>query len=69
MCFQKRDVKFKGHRGVLITTAALNKISKEREKRKRVRFYFTPKKFFVVMNFKVVSSDVLHIVMSVILHF
>lgn len=36
--FQKRDVKFKGHRGVLITTAALNKISKEHEKRKRVCF-------------------------------
>jgi len=42
MCFQKKDVKFKGHRGVLITTAALHKIL-EREKRKRVCFYFTPK--------------------------
>lgn len=33
MGFLKRDVKFKGHRGVLITTAALNKISEEHEKR------------------------------------
>lgn len=45
MCFQKRDVKFKGHRGVLITTAALNKIL---EHEKRVFLFHTKKNCVVV---------------------
>lgn len=70
MCFQKRDAKFKGHRGVLITTAALNKIL-EHENRKS--FLFHTKINFcccgLVFYIKVIGSDVLYIVMSVVLLF
>ncbi len=47
MGFLKRDVKFKGHRGVLITTAALNNISEEHEKKRG----FIPQIGFVVVVF------------------
>lgn len=71
MCFPKRDAKFKGHRGVLITTAALNKIL-EHEKRKSLFLFHTKMNFCCCCGFvfyiKVIISDVLHI-MSVVLLF
>lgn len=48
MGFQKRHVKFKRRRGVLITTAALNKISEEHEKSV---FLFHTKQGFVVVTY------------------
>lgn len=71
MCALNRDVKFKGHRGVLITTAALNKILQEHEKIKCL--FFTKMPFVVVdclcSRLKLVCDYVLHTVVSLFLLF